>query len=56
MSSATDDRSPSERYAEYRTGRKHPVLRDFRALYGFTLDAIANVGFSTKVSILVNRS
>ena len=38
MSSATDDRSPSERYAEYRTGRKHPVLRDFRALYGFTLD------------------
>ncbi|MDI6908363.1 DEAD/DEAH box helicase [Nocardioides sp.] len=38
MSSASDDRSPSERYAEYRTDRKHPVLRDFRALYGFDLD------------------
>ncbi|HYF73732.1 MAG TPA: DEAD/DEAH box helicase, partial [Nocardioides sp.] len=36
--SAADDLSPSERYAGYRNGRKHPVLRDFRALYEFGLD------------------
>jgi ATP-dependent RNA helicase HelY len=38
MSSTSDDLSPSERYADYRTGRKHPVLREFRALYDFPLD------------------
>src|SRR5689334_10606411 len=32
------DLSPSERYADYRKGRKHPVLRGFRALYDFPLD------------------
>lgn len=32
------DLSPSERYADYRKGRKHPVLRSFRALYDFPLD------------------
>lgn len=34
----TDDLSPSERYAEYRGSRRHPVLRDFAALYSFPLD------------------
>lgn len=38
MSSTSDDLSPSERYADYRNGRRHPVLRDFRALYDFALD------------------
>jgi ATP-dependent RNA helicase HelY len=38
MSFTSDDLSPSERYADYRTGRKHPVLRDFGALYDFPLD------------------
>ncbi len=38
MSSTADDLSPSERYADYRKARKHPVLRDFRALYDFALD------------------
>ncbi|CAI9414521.1 DEAD/DEAH box helicase [Nocardioides sp. T2.26MG-1] len=38
MSSTSDDLSPSERYADYRNGRKHPVLRGFRALYDFALD------------------
>lgn len=32
------DLSPSERYADYRSGRKHPVLRGFRSLYSFPLD------------------
>src|SRR5690349_22724187 len=32
------DLSPSERYADYRKGRQHPVLRGFRALYDFPLD------------------
>jgi len=36
--STSDDLSPSERYADYRAGRKHPVLRDFRELYEFPLD------------------
>src|SRR3954453_21883972 len=39
MSTADEqDLSPSERYADYRSGRKHPVLRGFRGLYGFPLD------------------
>ena len=36
--STSDDLSPSERYADYRAGRKHPVLRAFRELYDFPLD------------------
>ena len=39
MSTADEqDLSPSERYADYRNGRKHPVLRGFRGLYDFPLD------------------
>src|SRR3954462_8368008 len=39
MSAADEqDLSPSERYADYRQGRKHPVLRAFRSLYDFPLD------------------
>ena len=39
MSTADEqDLSPSERYADYRNGRKHPVLRAFRSLYDFPLD------------------
>ncbi|WP_243057626.1 RNA helicase [Nocardioides sp. SR21] len=39
MSTADEqDLSPSERYADYRKGRQHPVLRGFRALYDFPLD------------------
>src|SRR3954451_14234423 len=34
----SDDLSPSERYADYRRHRQHPVLRDFEALYDFPLD------------------
>ena len=34
----SDDLSPSERYADYRRHRQHPVLRDFAALYDFPLD------------------
>ncbi|MCB0896429.1 MAG: DEAD/DEAH box helicase, partial [Nocardioidaceae bacterium] len=34
----SDDLSPSERYADYRRHRQHPVLRDFTALYDFPLD------------------
>ena len=34
----SDDLSPSERYADYRRHRTHPVLRDFEALYDFPLD------------------
>src|SRR6266540_10334 len=30
--------SPSEKYAGYRAGRKHPVFRDFASLYDFPLD------------------
>jgi ATP-dependent RNA helicase HelY len=30
--------SPSERYADYRAGRKHPILREFTGLYDFALD------------------
>ncbi|WP_205472307.1 RNA helicase [Nocardioides sp. SYSU D00038] len=37
MSSA-DELSPSERYASYRSGRSHPVVRDFQSLYDFPLD------------------
>jgi ATP-dependent RNA helicase HelY len=36
--STADDLTPSERYADYRRGRKHPVLREFRGLYDFPLD------------------
>src|SRR3954449_12760647 len=36
--STADDRTPSQRYAEYRKGRRHPVLRDFASLYDFPLD------------------
>ncbi|MFT4263314.1 MAG: DEAD/DEAH box helicase [Nocardioides sp.] len=35
---ATDELSPSERYASYATSRRHPVFKDFAALYGFGLD------------------
>ncbi|MEP9365103.1 DEAD/DEAH box helicase [Nocardioides sp. CN2-186] len=39
MSTADDQElSPSERYADYRAGRKHPVLRSFTDLYDFPLD------------------
>lgn len=39
MSTADEqDLSPSERYADFRKGRKHPVLRGFRSLYDFPLD------------------
>src|SRR3954469_12169146 len=34
----SDDLSPSERYADYRRHRQHPVLRDFSSLYEFPLD------------------
>jgi ATP-dependent RNA helicase HelY len=34
----TDELSPSERYAQFRRTREHPVLKDFRALYAFPLD------------------
>ncbi len=30
--------SPSERYADYRSGRRHPILREFTGLYDFPLD------------------
>jgi len=30
--------TPSEKYADYRAGRKHPVFRDFAQLYDFPLD------------------
>jgi len=30
--------TPSEKYADYRAGRKHPVFRDFAGLYDFPLD------------------
>ncbi|MCW2796189.1 DEAD/DEAH box helicase [Nocardioides sp.] len=36
--STADDLSPSERYADFRSGRNHPVLRDFQGLYSFPLD------------------
>jgi ATP-dependent RNA helicase HelY len=36
--STADDLSPSQRYADYRASRKHPVLRDFTGLYDFRLD------------------
>ena len=36
--SQADDPSPAERYAEYRSGRHHPVFRDFASLYPFPLD------------------
>src|SRR3954454_796227 len=32
------DLSPSERYSEYRKHQRHPVLKDFQALYDFPLD------------------
>jgi ATP-dependent RNA helicase HelY len=36
--STSDDLSPSERYSDYRTARRHPVLRGFTGLYDFPLD------------------
>ncbi|WP_372729241.1 DEAD/DEAH box helicase, partial [Nocardioides sp.] len=36
--STADEMSPSERYADYRTGREHPVFREFQSLYSFPLD------------------
>ncbi len=33
-----DDLSPAERYADFRQGRRHPVLRAFEGLYSFPLD------------------
>jgi len=30
--------TPSEKYADYRAGRRHPVFRDFLSLYDFPLD------------------
>ncbi|WP_244928200.1 DEAD/DEAH box helicase [Nocardioides sp. W7] len=35
---STDELSPSERYADYRQNRDHPVLKDFQALNDFPLD------------------
>ncbi len=35
---STDERSPSERYAEFQRHREHPVTREFEALYPFPLD------------------
>src|SRR5688572_982445 len=35
---STDERSPSERYAEFQRDRNHPVLRDFASHYSFPLD------------------
>ena len=35
---STDERSPSERYAEFQRHREHPVTKDFEALYPFPLD------------------
>jgi ATP-dependent RNA helicase HelY len=35
---STDERSPSERYAEFQRHREHPVTHDFEALYDFPLD------------------
>jgi ATP-dependent RNA helicase HelY len=35
---STDERSPSERYAEFQRDREHPVTKDFQALYAFPLD------------------
>ena len=32
------DRTPAERYSDYRSSREHPVLRDFAAHYDFALD------------------
>ncbi|HEY0890535.1 MAG TPA: DEAD/DEAH box helicase [Nocardioides sp.] len=34
----TSQKSPSERYAEFRRDQQHPVFRDFAALYDFGLD------------------
>ncbi len=36
--SPSDDLSPSERYADFREGRQHPVFRGFESLYAFALD------------------
>jgi ATP-dependent RNA helicase HelY len=36
--STADDLSPAERYADFRQGRRHPVLRGFESLYSFPLD------------------
>jgi ATP-dependent RNA helicase HelY len=35
---SSDDRSPSEAYADFRLARRHPVLRAFEGLYPFPLD------------------
>jgi ATP-dependent RNA helicase HelY len=35
---STDERSPSERYADFKRDAGHPVTRDFQALYAFPLD------------------
>jgi ATP-dependent RNA helicase HelY len=34
----TDERSPAERYSDFRSSRGHPVFRDFTAHYAFPLD------------------
>src|SRR4051794_34709507 len=38
------DLSPSERYSEYRKHQRHPVLKDFQALYDFPLDDFQHRG------------
>ncbi len=39
MSTADDQElTPSERYADFQSGRRHPVLRAFTGLYDFALD------------------
>ena len=35
---STDERSPSERYADFQRHREHPVTKDFESLYPFPLD------------------
>ncbi|MBJ7359693.1 DEAD/DEAH box helicase [Nocardioides sp.] len=35
---STDERSPSERYAEFQRDKGHPVTKDFQSLYAFPLD------------------
>ncbi|MGD9958850.1 DEAD/DEAH box helicase [Nocardioides sp.] len=38
MTTPESEPSPSQRYADFRAGRKHPILRDFTGLYDFPLD------------------
>ena len=35
---STDERSPSERYAEFQRDKDYPVTKDFQGLYAFPLD------------------